>query len=147
MEGHDYSELDKTKQSIVINFVTSYNSLKNHYIVYNTFLNKINAIYGHEFLADNLTEQENTQLSNLIDNLQYFLSDCQIYYTAICKKINVDAKELERVIKLFNELRLNYVLDRAKLYEIVEILTIFITEKIATDLLQTTAKTVHSMVS
>ncbi len=147
MESVDVSEVTKTRQSLVINFVTSYNSLKSNFILYNTLLNRLKVTHGDDYNAERNTDEDNRQMGQLINQIQYFLMDCDLYYSAICDKINYNKEKSEELLNLIKKIQGDFVPNRKELYEVIKELTSFIADKIATDLLNSEVQTVQGALS
>lgn len=127
-----------TAANYVIGFYNTIQELIHIYSVYKTFLLKIEARHldPHENILEIMDEQEDQQLHAVLEQVRYYIQTSHIQYKALKKKKEAYNKEKDEVTKIYNTLN-TYVIKSQQLEEYLDALNDFLTDKVMTNLLQT----------
>lgn len=136
----DNTENTKAKLGIIAQFVDSVENAKRSFIIYNTVINRISATYGDKLGANAqfiqvLGDSERMQLGTCLEQMQYYLLDCQIYFKAIIKKKNlVDSEAMKEVTLKSEEALKVFVPEPNKVKDLLQLYIEFIADHISADM-------------
>lgn len=136
----DNTENTKAKLGIIAQFVDSVENAKRSFIIYNTVINRISATYGDKLDANAqfiqvLSDAERMQLGRCLEEMQYYLLDCQIYFKAIVKKKGLaDKEEVKKIIVDSEDVLKLFVPEPVKVKELLQQFIEFVADNISADM-------------